>query len=58
MSVFREQKPIDEKDNFTVEDSYIVRDLLESGKLTKRKLTEREQLAVQRLYRTWDYMTS
>ena len=52
MSKFRETKSQEEADRFTFEDSQIIKKLRESD-----KLTEREKLAVQRLYRTYQYMT-
>ena len=51
MSAYREEKPLTEDDRFTFEDSQILKELRESG-----RLTEREKLAVQRLYRTYQYM--
>ena len=52
MSVYREEKALTDNDRFTFEDSEILRKLRESD-----KLTEREKLAVQRLYRTYQHMT-
>ena len=51
MSAYREEKPLTEDDTFTFEDSQILKELRESD-----RLTEREKLAVQRLYRTYQYM--
>ena len=51
MSAYREEKPLTEDDRFTFEDSQILKELRESD-----RLTEREKLAVQRLYRTYQYM--
>ena len=51
MSAYREEKPLTEDDIFTFEDSQILKELRESD-----RLTEREKLAVQRLYRTYQYM--
>lgn len=51
VSKYREYKPLPDEDKFTFEDSEVIRRLLES-----KKLTEREKLAVQRLYRTYQYM--
>lgn len=51
LSVYREDKPLMNEDKFTFEDSQILKSLRESD-----KLTEREKLAVQRLYRTYQYM--
>ena len=51
MSVYREDKPLTEDDRFTFEDSRILGELRESD-----RLTEREKLAIQRLYRTYQYM--
>lgn len=45
------RKTIDKDDRFTFEDSQILNKLRESD-----RLTEREKLAVQRLYRTYQYM--
>lgn len=53
MSIYREEKPLKEENKVTFEDSQIVRILLESD-----KLTEKEKLAVRRLYRTYNYMVS
>ena len=47
MSVYREEKPLTKDDRFTFEDSQILNKLRESD-----RLTEREKLAVQRLYRS------
>lgn len=52
MSRFRETKRQDETDRFTFEDSQIIKKLRESD-----KLTEREKLALQRLYRTYQYIS-
>ena len=51
VSVYREEKPLAGDDRFTFEDSQILKKLRESD-----RLTEREKLAVQRLYRTYQYM--
>lgn len=51
MSVYREEKPLTEDDKFTFKDSQILRELRESD-----RLTEREKLALQRLYRTYQFM--
>lgn len=51
MSVYREYKPLEEEDRFTFEDSEVLDALRQSD-----KLTERERLAIQRLYRTYQYM--
>lgn len=51
MSVYREGHTLTENDKFTFEDSQILNKLRESD-----RLTEREKLAVQRLYRTYQYM--
>ena len=51
MSVYREEKPLDTNDKFTFEDSQVLQKLRES-----KRLTEREKLAVQRLYRTYQYV--
>ena len=51
MSAYREEKPLTEDDRFTFEDSQILKELRESDRLTGR-----EKLAVQRLYRTYQYM--
>lgn len=51
MSAYREEKPLTEDDRVTFEDSQILKELRESD-----RLTEREKLAVQRLYRTYQYM--
>lgn len=51
MSVYREYKPLEDEDRFTFEDSVVLDKLRESD-----KLTEREKLAIQRLYRTYQYM--
>lgn len=51
LSRYREDKPLMDEDKFTFEDSQILESLRESD-----KLTEREKLAVQRLYRTYQYM--
>lgn len=40
------------EDKFTFEDEQVIKALRESG-----KLTEKEKLAIQRLYRTYQYMT-
>ena len=50
MSVYREEKPLDEEDKFTFTDSQIIQELRQSD-----RLTEREKLAIQRLYRTYQY---
>jgi hypothetical protein len=50
VSAYREEKPLTEDDRFTFEDSQILKELRESD-----RLTEREKLAVQRLYRTYQY---
>lgn len=51
MSVYREDKPLENEDRFTFEDSVILKKLRESD-----KLTDREKLAIQRIYRTYQYM--
>lgn len=51
MSAYREEKPLTEDDRSTFEDSQILKELRESD-----RLTEREKPAVQRLYRTYQYM--
>lgn len=51
MSVYREEHTLTKDDKFTFEDSQILNKLRESD-----RLTEREKLAVQRLYRTYQYM--
>ena len=51
MSVYREYQPLKDEDRFTFEDSLVLDKLRESD-----KLTEREKLAIQRLYRTYQYM--
>lgn len=51
MSIYREEKPITEDDKFTFEDSQILDKLRESN-----RITEREKIAIQRLYRTYQYM--
>lgn len=53
MSKYRNDTLFDDKDRFTIEDSHIIKELRKSD-----KLTDREKLALQRLYRTYDYMTS
>ena len=52
MSRYRESKPLENEDRFLFDDSMIIRELLESD-----KLTQRENLALQRLYRTWQHVT-
>lgn len=44
--------PLEKDDRFTIEDERVIKALRES-----KKLTEREKLAIQRLYRTYQYMT-
>lgn len=51
MSEYREYESLLDEDKFTFKDSKVIRRLLES-----KKLTERQKLAVQRLYRTYQYM--
>lgn len=51
MSEYREEKPLMDDDRFTFEDSMVLKELRKSN-----KLTEREKLALQRLYRTYQYM--
>lgn len=51
MSKYREDVLLLEDDKFGFEDSQILQKLRESD-----RLTEREKLAVQRLYRTYQYM--
>lgn len=51
MSVYREEKPLTEEDRFIFEDSIVLEELRKSD-----RLTEREKLAIQRLYRTYQYM--
>ena len=52
MSRYREDKPLENEDRFTFEDSEVLDKLRQSD-----KLTQREKLAIQRLYRTYQYMT-
>lgn len=51
MSKYRKNTSLLEDDKFSFEDSQIVQKLRESD-----RLTERERLAIQRLYRTYQYM--
>lgn len=50
MSKYRSEGRLEADDSFTHDDSKIIRELCESD-----KLTERERLAVRRLYRTYQY---
>lgn len=51
MSIYREETELEENDKFRFEDAQIIEQLSQSD-----KLTEREKLALQRLYRTYQYM--
>lgn len=51
MSQYREEVPLSKEEQFNFEDSQILKKLRESD-----RLSEREKLAVQRLYRTYQYM--
>lgn len=51
MSAYREEKPLTEDDRFTFEDSQILKELRESDPIDSKG-----KLAVQRLYRTYQYM--
>lgn len=51
LSRYREEKPLENEDKFLFEDSEIIQELRKSD-----RLTEREKLALQRLYRTYQHM--
>lgn len=51
MSVYREDKPLDDEDRFTYEDARIIKKLLAA-----KKLTERQKLALRRLFRNYNHM--
>lgn len=53
VSKFREYQQISEDDRFTFEDCQIIKELCNS-----EKLTEREKMAIKRLYITYDNITS
>lgn len=50
MSKYRDEYELDKDDEFQFEDSQIIDELRKSD-----KLTDREKLALQRLYRTYQY---
>ena len=51
MSVFREEKPLNDNERVTFEDSKIIKHLMESN-----KLTQDEKDSIYRLYITYQYL--